>query len=306
MDSSFADDSGNSLALLTTSARLCLKGPYGSQSVLRNPDCQPEVVVEWVGSLVQALTRANQLLPAHEGLLAHVSSGVVRIRASCSKRQLDTHAPSAHHGAMEVADFILSSLVYVIQDAGPSGVMCKDLWDRFGLVTPGSAALTANFGVVVDFFRSLEFPPEQFSHLWAGIRQENCAALAASEQPTARRRNRRMKLAVANSKAYELAKNDPSFLSKSMRDWADAIECSEGQVARLELWKAKQKESCDGSARMKSPKTVSLTDKQLAVTPDKDEELQRLIQEQNANLEPSPLEPDPPDYPHRVRQRKKL
>jgi hypothetical protein len=305
MSSSFTGDGGNPITLLTRSARLCLKLPHGCQFTLRNPDCRPEAAVEWVGAIVESLTQATLLLPAHEGLLAQVSSGVVRIRASCSKGLLDTHAPSAHHGAMQMAEFTLASLVYVLQDAVPGGVLRKDVWDRLGLVVPGPAALAANFEIVTTFFRSLEFPPEQFSQLWAGIRQESCAAEATCEHPPPRRK-RRMSRAAANSKAFELAKADPAFLSKSQRAWADDIGCSDGLIAKLDLWKAKQKGAEDELKQAKSPKTVSLTDGLLAVTPDTDEELQRLIREHRVNFEPSPLDPDPPDRPLRVKQHKKL
>jgi hypothetical protein len=121
------------------------------------------------------------------------------------------------------------------------------------------------------------------------------------------RRRPGMKLAAANSKAIELAKSDPAFLSGSLREWAEAIGCSEGQVAKLDLWIAKQREADHKSNQSKSPRTVSLTGGLLATTPaDCDDPLQRLIREQKADDEPSPLEPDPPDKPLRVQLRKKL
>jgi hypothetical protein len=116
-----------------------------------------------------------------------------------------------------------------------------------------------------------------------------------------------MSLAAANSKVSELAKDDPSFISKSLREWAGAIGCSEGQVAKLDLWIAKQKEAGPKSNQARSPKTVSLTGGLLATTPAQgDDQLQRLIRDQKADREPSPLDPDPPDKRLKVHSRKEL
>jgi hypothetical protein len=121
------------------------------------------------------------------------------------------------------------------------------------------------------------------------------------------RRRRRMTLAAANSKASELAKSDPAFLTKSLREWANAIGCSDGQVARLDLWIAKQKAAGHKAKQPKSPKTVTLTEGLLAVTPaDGDDPLKRLIREQQADPELSPLDPDAPDKRCRIRLHKKL
>jgi hypothetical protein len=118
---------------------------------------------------------------------------------------------------------------------------------------------------------------------------------------------RRMMLAAANSKAMELAKSDPAFMSKSTREWADDIGCSYGLVGKLDLWIQKQELTGHDSKQSKSPQTVSLTDQLLAVTSaDEEQPLQRLIREQRADQEPSPLEPDSPDKPRRVHYRKKL
>jgi hypothetical protein len=147
------------------------------------------------------------------------------------------------------------------------------------------------------------------TRLDAELRQEYAKALEiVHKQSTgpATSRPRRMTLAAANSKATELAKVDPAFLYKSQRAWADAIGCSDGLITKLELWKAKQKRAGNEPKQTRSPKAVSLTNKVLAVTPDREEELQRLICEQNANLEPSPLDPDPPDHPRKVKHHKKL
>jgi hypothetical protein len=147
------------------------------------------------------------------------------------------------------------------------------------------------------------------TRLDAELRQEYAKAVEIVQDQGAEpvpRRQRRMTLAAANSKATELARADSAFLTKSQRAWAEAIGCSDGLIAKLDLWKAKQKGLGDESRQTKSPKTVCLTPELLAVTPDPGEELQRLIREHTANLEPSPLDPDPLDQPRRVRQRKKL
>src|SRR5262249_11683120 len=40
----------------------------------------------------------------------------------------------------------------------------------------------------------------------------------------------------ANDKAIALAKADRFFVQRSLREWADAIGCSEGLVPKLDLW----------------------------------------------------------------------
>ncbi|MFH1267773.1 MAG: hypothetical protein ABIK89_18815 [Planctomycetota bacterium] len=72
----------------------------------------------------------------------------------------------------------------------------------------------------------------------------------------------------ANEIALELAEADPEFVKKPAEYRAEKIGCSVGLVQKLTLWEA--------------------------VTGRKDEELERLIEEQKADLEPSPLIDDPP------------
>jgi hypothetical protein len=85
--------------------------------------------------------------------------------------------------------------------------------------------------------------------------------------------------------------------------------CSLATVSRLPAWRAyRDKLELSGQKGKKGrPKAVPLTKKVEATTGRPDEELQRLIQDQRADDEPSPLEEDLPDQPpRRVRQRKRV
>jgi hypothetical protein len=120
----------------------------------------------------------------------------------------------------------------------------------------------------------------------------------------------RMSCEEANAKAMELAKADPSFVQRPLREWADAIGCSEGLVAKLTLWRATMKRTGRGKEDTgPAPKVVSLTDGLDAVTGagDRNEVLEQLIAEQEADREPSPLEDDQPgSRPRKVHSRKRL
>jgi len=47
-----------------------------------------------------------------------------------------------------------------------------------------------------------------------------------------------MSVEEANQKAMDLAKADRLFVQRSLREWAHAIGCSDGLVAKLPLWRA--------------------------------------------------------------------
>jgi hypothetical protein len=115
----------------------------------------------------------------------------------------------------------------------------------------------------------------------------------------------------ANKRAMELAQADPSFVDRTQREWARAIGCSDGLVAQLPFWQATMERTGRGKPKSAAaPKVVSLTRAVEATTGEgtRDEVLNRLIAQQDADYEPSPLEEDLPDSkPRRVRApRKKL
>lgn len=204
----------------------------------------------------------------------------------------EMNAPDAHELLFMVRDFFLL------------------LWNR--AVTPVANGQIPPVQGVSRFLKETwiclkdinDFNP---TRLDAELHQEYAKAVEIVQTAApASRRHRQMTLAAANSKATELAKADSTFLSKSQRAWAREIGCSDGLVTKLDLWKVKQKKADEEPQPKRSPKTVSLTHDLLAVVPDSDEELQRLIREQKSELEPSPLDRDPIDRPRRVRHRKKL
>ncbi len=77
----------------------------------------------------------------------------------------------------------------------------------------------------------------------------------AESEPEKEARSRRMSKEEANEKAIELGKKDRFFLQRPLREWADAIGCSEGLVVKLTLWREKMKRT--GKARgTAAPKVV--------------------------------------------------
>lgn len=108
---------------------------------------------------------------------------------------------------------------------------------------------------------------------------------------------RRMTRAKANHRATELAKADRFFVERSQREWANLIHCSEGLVSKLPLWQEKMRRAGGLAA---APKAVRFTDALEKTVGKPNEELQRLIDEQKSDSEPSPLEEDAPDSPPTV------
>jgi hypothetical protein len=120
------------------------------------------------------------------------------------------------------------------------------------------------------------------------------------EVQSRRVRQKRMSKGEANDKAMELAQADPSFVDRSAREWAGSIGCSEGLVSKLPLWRETMKRTNRGKkGNGSSPKATRLTSSREATLGAPDSELQQLIEEQQADKEPSPCEDDPPDSPPR-------
>jgi hypothetical protein len=120
---------------------------------------------------------------------------------------------------------------------------------------------------------------------------------------------RRMSLEEANDKALELARKDPNFVHGSKREWEAGIGCGLTLIGNLPLWKQTMRISGRGKKdKSPAPQAVSFTEGMEATIgqDDQAEQLARLTEEQTANLEPSPLDPDPPDRPRRVRSHKRV
>jgi hypothetical protein len=99
-----------------------------------------------------------------------------------------------------------------------------------------------------------------------------------------------------------LAKKKPAFVHGSARQWAKEIGCSPGLVTELPLWQQTMRRSGRGrKGAAPAPKVQSLNE---ATTGEgvNEEVLEKLIAEQEADREPSPLDPEP----KKVRQPKKL
>ncbi len=110
------------------------------------------------------------------------------------------------------------------------------------------------------------------------------------QQP--RKKKAKWKNDQANKRAMELAKADPEFAKHpNVREWAMAIGCSEGLVCDLKFYR-KCAEEAGTSRRDKppAPKVEPLTDIILDSQAVMDDELQRLIGEQESDYEASPLD----------------
>jgi hypothetical protein len=130
------------------------------------------------------------------------------------------------------------------------------------------------------------------------------AGATPAEQPTACRAPRPSREELNVKARTYLRKHRAREKTKdpvSVRELAKVIGCSEGTVVKLPAWRALM-ERRQKRATPKALRAVQLSDKVLAATGEQDEELQRLIAEQEADREPSPLS----DSPTRVREHKRL
>jgi len=114
----------------------------------------------------------------------------------------------------------------------------------------------------------------------------------------------------ANKIAMELAEKDPNFVHGGVRKWVQKIlertgkKFSNSTVHKTALWQGTMKESNRGRTKGSTPKTVSLTPALEVATGEgeRHEVLNRLIAEQQADSDLSPLEDDAPGKPRRVKQ----
>lgn len=106
----------------------------------------------------------------------------------------------------------------------------------------------------------------------------------------------------ANQTAISLAKRKPEFVHGGVRDWAAAIKretgktCSIATVKATPLWRNTMEQTGRGKTRGKTPKAVGFTGNMEAVvgTGKRDEILNGLIAQQEADYEPSPVDDDLP------------
>jgi hypothetical protein len=117
-----------------------------------------------------------------------------------------------------------------------------------------------------------------------------------------KQQKKRLTCNEANEKAMRLARSDSSFArAPTIRRWAKAIGCSTGLVSKLPFWqKCKAKLGSKESA--KRPKVVAFTKPLEDTLGQDDPELKRLIEEQEADCEPSSLD-NTPKYPRSRRHK---
>jgi hypothetical protein len=112
----------------------------------------------------------------------------------------------------------------------------------------------------------------------------------------------------ANAEAMRLAKRDPSFVHKTQRQWAKAIGCSVGLVARLPLWKQVMERTDRGRGKGKPRAVGSLTPEVLATAhaAEPEEVLHRLAEEEEVRhkeLQQTIEEQQRDDRPQRTHKR---
>jgi hypothetical protein len=156
--------------------------------------------------LTKVVVQALQLLPAYELLLGRVSQGVIPLQASCGGEQLNTHVRSAHHGAIEVGEFLLASVYRVLspehqQLSLPSDDSGGTVWIGIGLFSEGKlpgvlprgarwaqqllppAVIATNYETVAGCLRSAVVPGEPNSQLWVGIGLESAVGEGVVTEP---------------------------------------------------------------------------------------------------------------------------
>lgn len=149
--------------------------------------------------------------------------------------------------------------------------------------------------------------PEELRNLTEWLQDEGSkmyrqvGTTATDEQPKEAAKGasgKRISMAEANLKARE-------YLEKcqdaKLRELAQGIECSTGLVCKLPAWKAVQEERRK-HRKPKAPRAVALSEKVIAKEKCRDEALDRLLREQEADSEPSPLE----DAARPLRTRKRV
>jgi hypothetical protein len=136
----------------------------------------------------------------------------------------------------------------------------------------------------------------------AAARTRTLAGIPLSTSPSPPKR--RVSRAEANVKARDYLRRNAVREQQGnpvgARELAGHVGCSVGLICILPVWRALVEER-EKRRKSKTPDAVNLSDKVLATTGQQDEELNRLLADQRADFEPSPLDPGQ----HRVRERKR-
>ncbi len=115
---------------------------------------------------------------------------------------------------------------------------------------------------------------------------------------------KRMDRDTANARAMELAASDPDFVrNPSVRKWAQEIGCSTGLVTNLPFWIRTMELTGRGRKDKAKTSAVQSFSKEMESTAVADTELQRLVDEQHSDYEPSPLDENPSVKSVKVRKR---
>jgi len=287
--------------------------------------------------------RAQQRAAARDKLLyedihiRHIRQSVARFRERTSdaldliRRAVAPTASAIHVGnysyptAHEAAEALGNAVHQAWQNAGGYDAV-ERAPDRFRAEYDADDADIA-IEVSVDIWKRLRLgknnrlPPD----LWGQIQLEFAAAWDRLELETATESENvvatdagwvRASITVdeANAAAMKLAKQDATFVSGTIRQWAARIKeaagktCSLPTVKATPLWQETMKRTGRGRAKGGRPKVVSLTsDLEAAIGDgDKHEVLNRLIAEHKADFEPSPVKSDPAEKPTRVRPPNRL
>lgn len=119
---------------------------------------------------------------------------------------------------------------------------------------------------------------------------ENAPALAATNEQGEPKKQPTMSIENARRIAKELLATDPSFRGKTVREWASVIGCSLGNAHKIRTENRSEQDQTQGpKRRTRRPKVVSLSPELQATLGECNLELAELIEEWDANFEPSPL-----------------
>ncbi|MGA2259559.1 MAG: hypothetical protein ABSG53_33200 [Thermoguttaceae bacterium] len=181
----------------------------------------------------------------------------------------------------------------------PPGAVVKSWQEAVGEFSGYAEAVVKNWPAVVVALKSL--PHVDVTMFWQYLkaerigakREQRLAALLAEKaseaESAAQAKRPSIRRGEANLRARDALKGKPPKGKKrwTQRTLAKAIGCSATQAGKLPAFRAYLEENC--KTKTAAPKTVSLTNVVLDNKGQDDAELNRLIDQYQANFEPSPL-----------------
>jgi hypothetical protein len=159
------------------------------------------------------------------------------------------------------------------------------LVDQLNALTREPAELQRETWALVEWRAGLTLNPAPPPS--AGAETEPGRQDSREDEPAADGRPR-MTREEANARAMHLVEKGLLNPEWGQRKWAACIGCSVGLVGKLQMWITRMKvDGRGGKDHRRRPRTVRLTTELEGVVGREDQELQRLVGEQNVDDEPS-------------------